>query len=101
MRKRYDQYGENGLKNGGGGGNFKFHDAFNVFEQFFGGRGGFTFNTGGAQFQFSSNMGGTYLEVLIRACANHHFFKMQAREHNNSNDFANNNNSSNSSSNAV
>lgn len=62
LRKKYDQFGEDGLKGppGGGGGHFQFHDAFNVFEQFFGRGGGFSFSSGGggAQFHFSSNMGG-------------------------------------------
>jgi len=35
-RKKYDAYGEDGLKEGGGGGH---HDPFDIFSQFFGGGG--------------------------------------------------------------
>ncbi|RKP39322.1 DnaJ-domain-containing protein [Dimargaris cristalligena] len=38
-RRRYDQFGEEGVKNGGGGG-FHGGDPFDIFAQFFGGGGG-------------------------------------------------------------
>jgi len=54
-RKKYDQFGEEGLKGGGGGGGgFHFRDASTIFEQFFG--GSFGGGGGGAQFHFT--MGG-------------------------------------------
>ncbi|KAJ1919791.1 DnaJ- protein scj1 [Tieghemiomyces parasiticus] len=39
-RSTYDRFGEDGLKNGGGGGGFHGGDPFDIFAQFFGGGGG-------------------------------------------------------------
>ncbi|ORZ31091.1 hypothetical protein BCR44DRAFT_84479 [Catenaria anguillulae PL171] len=47
-RRIYDQYGEEGIKQGaqGGGPGGPFHDPFDIFQQFAGGAGGFHFNFG-------------------------------------------------------
>eukprot|EP00005_Dracoamoeba_jomungandri_P006992 CAMPEP_0174272316 /NCGR_PEP_ID=MMETSP0439-20130205/50829_1 /TAXON_ID=0 /ORGANISM="Stereomyxa ramosa, Strain Chinc5" /LENGTH=454 /DNA_ID=CAMNT_0015362801 /DNA_START=143 /DNA_END=1507 /DNA_ORIENTATION=- len=47
-REKYDRFGEEGLKaNQGGHGGFHFKNPSFVFEQFFGGAGGFQFHAGG------------------------------------------------------
>jgi DnaJ family protein A protein 2 len=45
-REIYDQYGEDALKEGMGGGGADMHSPFDIFEQLFGGGGGF----GGTRF---------------------------------------------------
>lgn len=40
-REMYDQYGEDALKEGMGGGGASGHSPFDIFEQFFGGGGSF------------------------------------------------------------
>jgi DnaJ-class molecular chaperone len=52
-REIYDQYGEDALKEGmGGGGGADMHSPFDIFEQLFGGGGGF----GGMRFMLSSSL---------------------------------------------
>lgn len=58
-RRKYDQFGEEGLKPGPAGGGFQFRDAGRMFEQFFGGGGGF----GGGSFTFTMGGGGNVLSL--------------------------------------
>lgn len=58
-RKIYDEYGEDGLKEGFGGGSHS-HDPFNIFESFFG--GGFSGGFGGG---FAGGFGGEIINLLI------------------------------------
>lgn len=75
-KKKYDQFGEEGLKGGpGGGGGFRFRDAGTIFEQFFGnfggGGGGFTFTMGGDPFGGGGFRQGecVFLDLLVFARA--------------------------------
>ena len=54
-RRRYLEFGEEGLNEGGGGGPFQGGNPFHIFEQFFGGRGGMfgAEMPGGGAFHFS------------------------------------------------
>lgn len=38
-REIYDKYGEDGIKEGGGGSGFEMHDPMDIFSMFFGGHG--------------------------------------------------------------
>ena len=54
-RQLYDQYGEQGLKDGGGPGGFHSADPFDIFNMFFGGGGG-----GGDPFGGFGGFGGLF-----------------------------------------
>lgn len=58
-REIYDEYGEDALKEGMGGGS-QSHDPFNIFESFFG--GGFTGGFGGG---FTGGFGGEIADLFI------------------------------------
>ena len=66
-RELYDQYGEDALKEGMGGGAGPFHNPFDIFESFFGGGsfGGERFTVIFLLFYFSSSIASTIDQLTI------------------------------------